>query len=382
MKSMITSSALHVADFARHQVDPARGFLPSLDPLERLPAAFDAWENIAVDLPALLMCEKLRETLENMPLLDAGLLVDERQLQRAMLLLSMFGNAYVWAGDPPAHIIALPVAAPLCAVAERLGRPPIVAHASLVLNNWRRLDPRGPIELDNLAALQVMLGGIDEQWFYLTTVVIEAKGAAALKALVEAQQAIEREEESIVAQCLERIDAAVQQMLVILRRIPEKCDPYVFYHRVRPYYMGWPAPGVVYEGVSDEPLMLAGGSAAQSALVQGLDAGLAVAHLHAETQPFLIEMRKYMPPAHRRFVEAIEAGPSIRDFVLAHPALHEAYNACVQTLTQFRKGHLEIAVRYISHQAASPDEVKGTGGTSFVPFLSQARKETQQQVIE
>jgi indoleamine 2,3-dioxygenase len=382
MNSIATPSALRLEDFAHYQVDPLRGFLPARDPLERLPAAFEAWEYVAADVPALLMSGRLRSTLERMPLLDAQALEDERQRQRAMLLLSMFGNAYVWADDPPAQVIPPPVAAPLCALAGILGRPPVVAHASLVLNNWRRLDRAAPIELDNLAALQLMLGGMDEQWFYLTTVVIEARGAAALMALVEAQQAVERDDESSIARCLERIEAAVRQMRAVLERIPEKCDPYIFFHRVRPYFMGWRAPGVVYEGVSEEPQMLAGGSAAQSALVQALDAALGVAHSDHGTRPFLIEMRRYMSPAHRRFIEAIERGPSLRDFVLAHPALRDVYNACVHALDEFRKGHLEIAVRYISHQAVSPDEAKGTGGTSFVPFLSAARKETRRRVIE
>ncbi len=43
-------------------------------------------------------------------------------------------------------------------------------------------------------------------------------------------------------------------MLETLRRMPEFCDPYVYFHRVRPYIHGWkdnPAvpDGVVHEGV-------------------------------------------------------------------------------------------------------------------------------------
>ena len=43
-------------------------------------------------------------------------------------------------------------------------------------------------------------------------------------------------------------------MMVTLRRMPEFCDPYIYYHRVRPYIHGWknnPAVpnGVIYDGV-------------------------------------------------------------------------------------------------------------------------------------
>src|SRR5262245_60583373 len=96
-----TSLALRVEDFARYRADAARGFLPPVDPLEHLPDAFAAWERMATDLPALLMGGRLRSALKRMPLLDVERLEDERQLQRAMLLLSVFGSAVVWADDPP-----------------------------------------------------------------------------------------------------------------------------------------------------------------------------------------------------------------------------------------------------------------------------------------
>jgi indoleamine 2,3-dioxygenase len=247
------------------------------------------------------------------------------------------------------------------------------------------VDKTGPIELDNLATLQLFLGGMDEQWFYVTAVVIEAKGAPALGALVAAQQAVAAGRAGDLATHLEAIASALAGVYDVLDRIPEKCDPYIFYHRVRPYQTGWPEPGVIYEGVSDVPRMCAGGSAAQSPLIQALDAGLGVKHRDSETSTFLMEMRSYMVAGHRRFIEVLEAGPSIRQFVLDRaaqcPALGDRYNACIREVDRFRKKHMELAVRYISHQAPNPDEAKGTGGTNFVSFLSKARKETGEHTI-
>ena len=372
-------------DLAAYRVNPVRGFLPAEDPLERLPADFDAWERIAPDVPALLMTGRLRPALEALPLLNVEPLQDEMQLERAMLLLSVFGNAYVWAGPEPARTMPRAVAVPWCRLAERLGRPPIAAHPSTVLFNWRRVDKTGPIELDNLATLQLFLGGMDEQWFYLTAVVIEAKGAPALGALVTAQQAVAGGRADDLAARLETIASALARVYEVLERIPEKCDPYIFYHRVRPYQTGWPEPGVIYEGVSEAPRMCTGGSAAQSPLIQALDAGLGIKHRGSETSPFLMEMRSYMVTGHRRFIEALESGPSVRQFVLDRaaqcPGLVDRYNACIRELDRFRKKHMELAVRYISHQAPNPDEAKGTGGTHFVSFLSKARKETEEHTI-
>ena len=80
-------------ELSSYQIDPARGFLPAQDPLEQLPPYFEAWEYVAVELSPLLMTGRLRPTVEQWPALDINRLEDERQLQRAMLLLCCIGNA-------------------------------------------------------------------------------------------------------------------------------------------------------------------------------------------------------------------------------------------------------------------------------------------------
>src|SRR5205085_7800469 len=50
--TMITISSLPQLDV--FDIDPERGFLPSEDPLRRLPPAFDAWEEAAANLPKIL----------------------------------------------------------------------------------------------------------------------------------------------------------------------------------------------------------------------------------------------------------------------------------------------------------------------------------------
>jgi len=260
--------------------------------------------------------------------------------------------------------------------------PPIIAHASLALNNWRRLDQTGSLELDNLATLQLFQGDLDEQWFYLVAVAIEAQGAPSLLALVAAQQAVVAGQVDHLASNLKQVALALANMIATLMRMAQHCDPHIFYSRIRPFLAGWDAPGIVYEGVDDVPQMFTGASAAQSTLLQSLDAALGVKHRNQEARLFLLEMRRYMPPAHSRFIEILENGPSIRQFVLdhkqSHPALCAIYNQCVDALEDFRRKHLEMAVHYITHQAPKGREadVKGTGGTNFATWLGKARKET------
>lgn len=379
-------SSLTTQLLSNYRVNLVTGFLPEKDPLTSLPPYFAPWEQVAKHLSALLMVGKLRTALEQLPILDIQRLEDERQIHRAMLLLTILGNAYVWGESIPAQRIPRGVAVPLWQIAEQLGLPPIVAHAHMALNNWQRLDKSQPVALDNIAALQLFLGGLDEQWFYMVTVAIEAEGGAAIDALISVQTAVEAHAADVVIEKLVVLEAVLVRMLALLNRMVEKCDPYVFYHRIRPYVTGWPAPGIIYEGVSKTRHQFIGGSAAQSPLIQAIDAGLGVRHEKPETQQFLAEMRNYMLPAHRQFIEALESDMVVRGFVesqqQSYPAVVDQYNACLKVLAAFRQKHIEISVRYILHQAKDQQNAKGTGGTTFVSFLSESRKETKSSLIE
>ena len=368
-----------------YAIDPERGFLPNPDPLTELSPAFASWDELSAQLPALLMTGRLRTAVSQLPILDSDQLTTNHQLERAMMILSAVGGAYVWGSAEPALHLPPGLAVPWWQVAGRLDRPPITAHASLVLHNWRRLDEKRPISPDNLALNQPFLGGLDESWFFLLTVAIEAAGAPAIPALLAVQEAVTAVDPTTTIENLQQIATVLEEINVLLARMPEQCDPYIFFHRVRPFVASWPEPGVVYEGISDQPICFAGGSAAQSSLLQAIDAGLGVVHEDEKTRPFLLEMRRYMPPKHRQFVADLGHRSSLRPFIQAHqqshPTLPDTYNLCLQKLDDFRKLHLEFSVRYILHQAPDQEAAKGTGGTSFVPFLSQARKETREAVI-
>ncbi|MEZ4868194.1 MAG: hypothetical protein R3C14_43100 [Caldilineaceae bacterium] len=414
MKTMLPStipSTIHCSDKSDHpteltafHVDPIRGFLPPQDPVTQLPTYYTAWEAAIAHLPALLITGSASATLKRLPPLSVERLETAGQVERAMLLLSIFASVYVWEGKAPKLVLPHNIAQPLWAVAAKLDRPPILSYTSIVLHNWRRFgdtevsdavqDRFDPVDspttngltLEKLALQHCFWGGIDEQWFYLISVAIEAAGAAALPALLTAQRAVVNNRTDHLVASLQRIHAALTSAYAILLRLPEKCHPYIFYHRIRQFIGGWPEEGVIYEGVSTTPHSYVGSSAAQSPLLQAIDAGLDIAHTD-EKSAYLQRVRPYMQRGHRRFIQTLATGPSVRDYVTAngadYPTLCDCYNACVDALVRFRKKHLEIAVQYIAQQA--PQQTKtaalGTGGTPFVPFLSQVRKETQEHLV-
>ena len=369
-------------DPGEFEVDPDRGFLPPEDPLERLPAAFDAWEDLAAEVPALLLAGRLRGAVAGLERVDVSGLESRAERERALLLLSVIGGAFVWGAPEPPASIPRPLAVPWAAVARSLDRPPIVAHATIVLRNWGRIDREGPLTLDNLRVLRTFAGSTDEQWFYLIPAAMEARGAPILRSLARALQTAASGDEDALAEALEPVASGIADLTAILERTREHCDPYVFYHRVRPFLAGWPAPGLVYEGVDDAPQRLAGGSAAQSSLFQAIDAALGIPHEDERTRPFLRAMRRHMPTPHRAFLEALDAAPPLRDFVESRPPLAALYDDAVRELERFRKVHLEIAMRYIARQAEDATSARGTGGTELRTFLATAREETKARLID
>src|SRR5437762_4715855 len=268
------------------EVDGDRGFLPTPDPLDRLPNDFSPWEEIGRELPKLLMTGKVRNFIKDTPLLDATRLCDDRERRRAMVILSFMGHAYVWGEKETVSSIPACLALPWHQLARMLGRPPVLSYASYALDNWRRLDAQSAIELGNIALLQNFLGGQDEEWFVLIHVAIEAAAAPALGAIVAAQLAVANEDWERVADQLAVIVQAIEAMNQILLRMPERCDPYIYFNRVRPYIHGWAnqpslPSGIMYEGVEEyggRPQKFRGETGAQSSIIPVLDAALGLTH--------------------------------------------------------------------------------------------------------
>lgn len=383
------ASPATLSDLKAFDLTDERGFLPARDPAEALPRELARFDEVARDLPRLLLTGRVRAHLAELPALPVEALQEPAALRRAMLVLSFLGHAWVWGDGVPAAAIPANLAAPWCAVAARLGRPPVLSYASYALDNWRRLTARGPLELANLALLQNFLGGADEDWFVLVHVEIEARAACLLRELGPALSGAREGDVAGSAERLARIAAGVESLVAALARMPERCDPYIYYHRVRPFLHGWkdhPAlpSGVVYEGVpafGGRPQQLRGETGAQSGIVPALDAALGVAHADDPLRAYLRELRDYMPPRHRAFVEALETSPSLRPFVRESGSreLREAYDDCLRWLEAFRSMHLDYAERYIARQSESgadnPTAV-GTGGTPFMRYLRKHRDET------
>ena len=174
--------------------------------------------------------------------------------------------------------------------------------------------------------------------------------------------------------------------------MPEKCDPYVYYHRVRPFIFGTKdnpdlKKGLVYEGQFDsKPQFFRGETGAQSSIIPSLDGALQISHTKDHLRHYLNEMRDYMPPKHRNFISELENTSQVKKLLESSKKLTDKYNDCLEEIRVFRSMHLEYAGTYIHKQSQIKNPfgrggstITGTGGTPFMSYLKKHRDETEEQ---
>ena len=336
-----------------------------------------------------------------------------------------------------------PISIPFLQVCRYLELPPVATYAGVCLWNFKPIFTDESIDsLDNLSTLTTFTGSLDESWFYLVSVAIEARGAALLPLMLNAIVAARINDSKTVTECLRSFAERLDELGTLLVRMYENCDPHVFYHRIRPFLAGSKnmadaglPNGVIYEDGSgkEKYRQYGGGSNAQSSLIQFFDVVLGVEHrptgekrnesseseVEGTAPPprhnFIQDMRSYMPGPHRRFLEHVSNVANIREYVESHRSnrsLSIAYDACLAMLRSLRDKHIQMVSRYIivksresrshsrsisptvaaprpinlatAHRDSRPGskKLRGTGGTALIPFLKQARDETGEPAID
>ncbi|KAM9475492.1 indoleamine 2,3-dioxygenase 1 [Clarias gariepinus] len=379
------------------------------DPLVELPVYYQPWLEIAGRVSELVSSHSLRSSVHEMPVLDTHLLHSHRELRLAHLALGVITMSYVWQEGEQDKVKVLPrnLAVPFWEVSQRLGLPPIFTHADGVLANWRRRNPDGPLDMENLELLYSIPGGESARGFFLVTLLVELAAVPALKAIPEVIGGVCDGDVSAVTRGLDVVSRSIGDIKEALKLMHVYVDPSVFYSIMRIFLSGWKdnpsmTGGLVYEGVQTEPMEFSGGSAAQSSLLHCFDELLGVKH-EEHSANFLTRMRSYMPPSHRCFIEEISRAPSLRAFVLnqADERLTEAFDHCVAQLVLLRSYHISVVSRFITVPASrakqlrsagpasseDPDPVqkaplaleeKGTGGTGIMSFLKSVRDRTKE----
>lgn len=350
-----------------------RGFLPASDPLTAFPPG-DPWamlDELGHDLPSRLRQGDFRAFARRLPIP----FWDERRtgpgelpgLRLYYLRLGFLASAYInQVGQPAARLLPRNIARPFCHACALLGRPPILSYDGYALYNWKRFDTGAPIRLGNIDTLQNFVHLYDEHWFILVHVEIEAIAAQILEAVARIDQALPRRDVAVVDPALAQIASALAAQTRVLRRIPEQMDPRLYYKTFRPYIRFFEQ--VVYEGVERAPMQFRGETGAQSSIMPLLTALMKIPHRDSLLTRHLLEMRRYMPPAHQAQIRAVEAMPDLRDWTG-----RDAFNRVLERMAEFREVHYRWAQEYIARRTPDP---RGTGGTPYMQWLKQLIDET------
>lgn len=373
-------------------IRPDWGFLIYPEPLTTLQAIDGLSQSHIIEieetanaLPDLMERGTVRAVLAGLPLVDYAPLQstdDFRTVERALQIYCYFVNAYLWAPDqPPTNRIPAVIAVPLVQLSRFAQRPPILSYAPYNLANWRKIDPNGAIEVDNLVQIQQFLHVPDAAWFSLIHVEIEAEAAPAITAIQTAAAATQQDDRAGVIAALEAIINSLMTMMRTFGRMKEGCDTDVYYQTIRAYMFGF--DDVIYEGVAEfgeTPVSFRGETGAQSTVIPALVAAMGLQHRENGLSEHLRIMRDYMPKPHRDFLAAIDR-QLIRDYTAKHHVdskLRGAYNTCLQAILRFRRLHLHMANEYIAKKVTDP---RGTGGTLFMEWLGQLIAETEAQML-
>jgi indoleamine 2,3-dioxygenase len=181
-----------------------------------------------------------------------------------------------------------PISIPFLEVAAHLELPPTATYAGL--NLWNFAPSSAEADLtnpDNLESLISFTGTVDEAWFYLISVAMEARGGTMIHKMLSMLDAVSASDPETVASHLLDLADCITDLGLLLERMYEKCDPYVFCYQIRPFLAGsksMASAGLKNGVFYDEGNGLgrwhqySGGSNAQSSLLQFFDVVLGVEH--------------------------------------------------------------------------------------------------------
>ena len=235
-----------------------RAFLPSRDPLCKLPKPFDVLVRIVELLPTLCIEKRVRECLKtfekDLEKLDVSELESFDSKCRVHSLYSYIVVAFVRDHVDTENATFVPsyLSRGYVEISNILGRKPSLDYADCVLYNWERIDREGPLLPSNIRLLNRFTGMIDEEWFFKTHVVIESEATPVLSSIQTGLSAIESSDMKKITECLESLERSMWVVARICLPLMFKrgglvvdgkrvssgaplCDYFMFFNRLRPY---------------------------------------------------------------------------------------------------------------------------------------------------
>ncbi|KGG52542.1 indoleamine 2,3-dioxygenase 1 [Mitosporidium daphniae] len=296
--------------------------------------------------------------------------------------------------DPLLTLLPDNLSGPWIEISKHFDFEPVLNYASSVQFNWHSPTKKdiNSVKLEDIEICSTITGSLTEVWFYQVSLAIELESiriVPIIKNIFSILNSNHNEAKEKIEVQLGNLLNSLKEIGMLLERIHEHCVPSVFYNGLRPYLSGWNTPGfdkmggLKFGSAPDAPIYTStGGSAAQSPLIQVLDALFGVRHLpNPDGSPnYLYLIRKYMPKADRDLILWVESwGEGFKDFCVENQIYHPFID-CLSQMISNRQLHGGIVWKFIKQEAMKlkkDTEAVGTGGTPYEKFLKSIIGSTQ-----
>ncbi|KAK3816393.1 MAG: hypothetical protein J3Q66DRAFT_283345 [Benniella sp.] len=371
------------------------GFLPRQDPLDVLPKEYQALEELLQKMPltlkdgskGLLALGQFGEACKSLPQYDLSNVEDSELLSALYRDYTFVASAYLLepcdllyrkTGDYGLGRSVLPknIAVPLVQVAEKIGAKPFMEYAlSYALYNYRRIDKSKGLVWGNLELIRPFSGDPSELGFIISHVTMVSHSGELVKNTVRTLEAADKGNRRLFNESLSNVVSTYEKINVEMETMWQRSLP-ADYLKFRTFIMGTKNQpmfpnGVIYEGVSDEPMFHRGESGANDSMVPMGDNLLQLTE-NMPSNPLtavLRDFRTYRPHNHSEFLQYVENKArqvQVRHFAEQDPNSAAIYLAAVDQIRNFRNRHWNFTKEYIIKYTKHP---VATGGSPIVTWL-------------
>jgi indoleamine 2,3-dioxygenase len=369
------------------KINSTHGFLPILDPLDKLPSSFSSLQTILDNLPALLKQpeDEIEARIQQFPnylnlVKNETDILLKAALYRGYCFLS---SAYVLF---PAHIGYLQtknygkardrlpenLSQPLIYLAEQLNVYPWLEYSfGYSLGNYVKINPNQGLDYTNLRMANAFIGSQDEIGFIMVHVDINQYTPKLIEHCN--QLLIDKNNNCNPKLSLENIFQTLVKMNTSRKKMWD-ASRWENYNDFRVFIMGIKGNekifpnGLVYEPET-EPRFYRGQSGSQDTIIPFLDNFFRVCDFYPENEltSYLMDMRNYRPKPFRDLLEWIyKNNIGIIDWILGYEYGWILLCRIYKEIYHFRNGHWQFVQKYIMANTKYPI---ATGGTPIISWL-------------
>ncbi|KAJ4305583.1 hypothetical protein N0V90_001114 [Kalmusia sp. IMI 367209] len=412
--SVLTDTRPEDRSLPAFMVSTARGFLPRQEPLPELPVEFAAVESLLQRMPiktlsgepGLLAKFTFGETLDK----ELPDLSNEVEKYRNDLVVmnalyrdySFLASAYLFEPcherflrDEPYGLgrqkLPRSIALPIVKIAEIAGFKPFMEYAgSYALFNYRLEYPSKGLEYDNLRLVRAFELGLDpsssEAGFVLVHIAMVKESGPLVKGTVETLEGCAGKDRERFDDGLRTLVGALKNVNAVMNTMWNRSKPQG-YTNFRTFIFGITSQsmfpnGVIYEGVSDEPMSFRGESGANDSMIPLCDNLLQIQMPETPLTEILQDFRQYRPGNHREFLESVRQSSEasgVKAFALQEPVSAALYLQALNEVRDFRWRHWCFTREYILKRTMHPT---ATGGSPIVTWLPNQLQAVMEQMID